>query len=332
VKADPPLVSIGVVTWNSAAVIGDCLASIRAQHHEAIELLVADNASTDGTRRLLEDTTRAGERFYFDVNRGFAAVHNALIERSHGSFYLCVNPDVVLEPDYVTLLVAHVSSADRVGAATGKLLRRDSPATIDSAGIVMLASQRHLDRRSGEPDDRLNEPVEEVFGASGAAALYRRTMLEDVRTFGEYFDEDFFAYREDADLAWRAQLRGWRCLYVPRARALHGRRVTPERRSTLPPEINRYSVRNRFLLRIKNQPPGHFLRFLFPALSRDLTVIGGVLLRERSSIPGLIDVLRLLPRTLRKRREIMARRTLSSAELARWFQSAPREQRAFRRG
>jgi GT2 family glycosyltransferase len=280
---------------------------------------VGDNASTDGTRSRLEPLTAPAERLYFEANRGFAAAHNALIARSRGDFYLCVNPDVVLEPDYAAHLVAALGQAPRAGSATGKLLRRNPPGTIDSAGIVMMPSQRHLDRGADTPDAGRYDREEEVFGASGAAALYRRLMLDDVRILGEYFDEDFFAYREDADLAWRAQLLGWRCLYVPHARAWHGRRVTPERRGRLPPAVNRYSVRNRFLLRIKNQPLGHAIRFLGPALARDLQVVGFVLLRERSSIPGLWDVVRLLPRMLTKRRLIMRRRTLSTRELIRWF-------------
>ena len=120
-------------------------------------------------------------------------------------------------------------------------------------------------------------------------------MLEDVAWQGEFFDHAFFAYREDADLAWRAQWRGWSSLYVPGAIAWHRRRVTPERRSALPAEINRYSVRNRFLLRLKNQSPGLAWRFALPGLRRDALVVGYVLLREWSSIPGLVDVLRLLP-------------------------------------
>jgi GT2 family glycosyltransferase len=190
---------------------------------------------------------------------------------------------------------------------------------IDSTGIVMTRDQRHLDRGAGSADAGQYEHVEEVFGASGAAALYRRAMLEDVKVMGEYFDEDFFAYREDADLAWRARLLGWSCWYVPTALAYHRRRVTPERRANLPPELNRYSVRNRFLLRLKNQPLAHALRFLWPGLLRDVQVIGYVLLREWSSIPGLFDVVRLLPKTARKRREIMSRRSITASELARWF-------------
>ena len=135
----------------------------------------------------------------------------------------------------------------------------------------------------------------------------------------EYFDEDFFAYREDADLAWRAQLLGWNCVYVPDAVARHGRRVTPERRSALPAAINYYSVRNRFLLRMKNQTAGHALRFLLPALARDLQVIGYVLLKERSSIGALGDVLRLWRTTMMKRRAIMARRRRPTSEMIAWF-------------
>jgi hypothetical protein len=99
------------------------------------------------------------------------------------------------------------------------------------------------------------------------------------------------------------------------------RRVTPERRGGLPAGINRGSVRNRFLLRVKNQTPGHALRFLLPALLRDLQVLGYVLLRERTSIPGLADVVRLLPRTLAKRREIMRRRVRPTPQLVAWFRS-----------
>lgn len=318
--AASPLVSVGIVTWNAAADIESCLAAVRAQTHRPSELLVADNASADATRALLERLTHPDERVLFDRNVGFSAAHNTLISRSRGEYYLCLNPDVALDASFVAHLVARLAATPRAGSATGRLLRRDEPGTIDSTGIVMLPSIRHLDRGAGEPDDGRFEHAEEVFGASGAAALYRRAMLDDTRVLGECFDEDFFAYREDADLAWRARLFGWRCLYVPEARAWHGRRVTPERRGALPADINRYSVRNRFLLRIKNQPMGHALRFLLPGLARDAQVVGYVLLREWSSIPGLIDVIRLLPRTLRKRRAIMARRTCSGAELARWFE------------
>lgn len=317
-------VTVGVITWNSARVIEACIGAVRQQRDAPITLRIADNASTDDTRALLERLTTADERQYFPENRGFSAAHNALIAASRDEFYLALNPDVVLQPDFIATLVEAMRRVPRAGSATGKLLRfadASGREVIDSTGIVMLPSQRHLDRGADTEDTGQYARAGEVFGASGAAALYRRAMLEETQIGTEYFDEDFFAYREDADLAWRAQLLGWSCVYVPEAIARHGRRVTPERRAGLPPEINYYSVRNRFLLRVKNQTAGHALRFLVPTLARDLQVIGYVLLREHQSIGALRDVIRLWPRTWAKRRVIMARRLRPTREMIRWFSS-----------
>ncbi len=298
------LVSVGIVTWNAATVLERCLDAVRRQTHDPIEVLVVDNASSDGTPALLGRLTRDRERLLLAENTGFAAAHNRAIERSAGQFYLALNPDVFLETGFVERLVNALVRTPRAGSASGKLCRADAPDRIDSAGIRMLPSQRPLDRGGGALDTGQYDVAEYVFGASGAAALYRRAMLEDCRVAGEIFDEDFFAYREDADLAWRAQLLGWECVYVPEARARHVRHVTSERRATLSAAINRYSVRNRFLL---------------PALWRDLQVIAYVVAREHTSLPAILDVLRLLPRTIMKRREIMRRRRTPSARVDRWF-------------
>ncbi|MBI3263069.1 MAG: glycosyltransferase family 2 protein, partial [Acidobacteria bacterium] len=235
-----------------------------------------------------------------------------------------LNPDVVLSPDFVSAMVAAVEPDRQVGSASGKLLSAVDPRIIDSTGIYMVPSQRHFDRAQGEPDAGQAEQPELVFGCSGAAGFYRREMLEDAAINGEIFDEDFFAYREDADLAWRAQILGWSCLYVPWATALHARRVTPERRAALPGPINRMSVRNRFYLRLKNQTLDQAVRFAVPGLWRDFQVIGYVLLREHASIGGLVEVVRRLPRMWRKRRAIMARRRTRSADLSPWFHTPAR--------
>ncbi|MFN8059830.1 MAG: glycosyltransferase family 2 protein [Vicinamibacterales bacterium] len=316
--------SIGIVTWQSADVIEACLDSVRRLTWPDVEVRVLDNASNDGTRAALERLTTADERLYLPENVGFAAAHNQLIRRSSGEFYLALNPDVELESGFVEPLLDAMAVDPTLGSATGKLVRFEPPGVIDSAGIVMVPSQRHLDRGAGEPDDGRFDRREYVFGASGAAACYRRAMLDDVRVAGEYFDEHFFAYREDADLAWRSQLFGWSCAYVPAARARHRRRVTPERRSSLSADVNRYGVRNRFLLRLKNQPLGHALTFALPTLVRDLQVVGYVLLRERSSVGGLVDVIRLLPEAWAKRQEIQRRRTMSVRALNAWFRQESR--------
>ena len=316
----PPLVSIGIVTFNSADDIDGCVAAVRAQTYQPdIELIIGDNASTDATWAHVSAATISSERTRFDRNTGFSAAHNALIQRSQGAYYIALNPDVTLAPDFVATVVAVLDGDATIGSVSGKLVRRGTPTIIDSTGIVMRREIRHLDRGADEPDTGQFDRDEDVFGASGAAAVYRRAMLDDIAIDGEYFDEDFFAYREDADLAWRAQWRGWRCRYVHAATAVHQRRVTPERRASLPATINRWSVRNRYLLRLKNQSGSLCLRWLLPSLLRDLQVVGYVLLREWSSIPGLLDVVRLWPRTWTKRRQILSSRRVPDADLARWF-------------
>ena len=123
---------------------------------------------------------------------------------------------------------------------------------MDSTGIYFTPMLRHLDRGSQEVDNGHYLNFEYVFGATAAAALYRREMIDDISIHGEFFDSDFFVYREDADVAWRAQLLGWSCLYTPHARGYHVRNVLPGNRRALPAAINMHSVKNRFLMRIKN--------------------------------------------------------------------------------
>jgi GT2 family glycosyltransferase len=251
-------------------------------------------------------------------NVGFAVAHNRLARRYPAPYILFLNPDTVLEPPFLQELVHAMDKDVAAGSATGKLLRFDGK-TLDSTGIVMKRNQRHLDRGSGELDRGQHDSPEPVFGPSGAAALYRYACLEDVAIDGQFFDEDFFAYREDADLAWRCQLMGWHSLYVPTARARHRRHVTPERRSTLSAAINSHSVKNRFLLRVNNITLHHYRRDFWAITRRDLAVIGYVLLREWTSIPALLYVIRHRRRLWRKRQLIQARRRPDSTEVEQWF-------------
>jgi GT2 family glycosyltransferase len=297
-----PCVSIVLVTWNSAHYLQRCFDAIHSQTHPHYEFIVVDNASTDGSAG--HGTIRN------QTNRGFAAAVNQAIAVAEGEFVQLVNPDCFLEPSYIeTLLTAF--DDPQVGSATGKLLREDGSG-IDSMGIRMTRSGRHLDITEETGGG-------EVFGVSGAAAMYRMSFLRDVAVNGEIFDEDFFAYREDADLAWRGRLFGWKAVCEPRAVAHHVRRVTPEVRKSLPPEINMHSVKNRFLLRMKNEGPYLALRNAPFELLRDAVVIGAAMTIERSSLPALQWVWRNRARVLAKRREIQKRRKVSDRELARWF-------------
>lgn len=161
--------------------------------------------------------------------------------------------------------------------------------------------------------------LHEVFGVSGAAAVYRASFLRDVAIHGEVLDEDFHTYREDADLAWRGRVLGWRALFVPDAVAYHVRTVTPQKRRELPPLVNMHSVKNRFLLRLKNESLYLALRNAPFELPRDLVALAAVLTVERTSLPGLGWIWRHRARVLAKRREIQRRRRVSDRELAEWF-------------
>jgi hypothetical protein len=163
---------------------------------------------------------------------------------------LTLNPDVLVEPGFLRALVEAGETDPGTGTVCGKLraigpgfVPLDSP-RIDSTGIYFTPALRHFDRGWHEPDlDSYNQP-EYVFGATAAAALYRRRMIEDVSIDGAFFDPDFFVYREDADVAWRAQLLGWRCLYTPGALAYHVRTLNPWNRRSVPAALNMHSVKN----------------------------------------------------------------------------------------
>jgi GT2 family glycosyltransferase len=328
-------ISVTIVTWNSSRDIVRCLDALAAQSSAPREVVVLDNASSDDSAELVESHPLPVRLLRSDTNQGFTAGHNQAIAETGGAWVLVLNPDVVLAPDFLEQCLAAAADRERVGAVAGKLLRMPQPlpegsshdwsddlwqgGVIDSTGILVTPQCRHLDRGAAEKDRGQFERSEYVFGVSGAAAFYRRKMLDQIAVAGEFFDEDFFSFREDADLSWRSQLMGWDTLYWPEARAFHRRSVTPRRRRKLDPAINRHSVKNRFLLRMKNQTTGHALRFLFPALYRDLLVLGALLTVERSSLPAIPWLWKNRRRVFSKRRDIMSRRTRPEAEVNAWF-------------
>ncbi|HEV7488060.1 MAG TPA: glycosyltransferase family 2 protein [Thermoanaerobaculia bacterium] len=326
------LVSVVIVTWNSAPFLRRCLAALAAQTHPSIELIHVDNASSDDSVAIVRGGARA-THIINDRNRGFSAAVNQAVRVANGEFVLLLNPDAYLEPDYISSLVSALTG---FGMATGKLLQAETK-LVDSKGIRMTRSGRHFDigqgsRESGvgsrkskntlsaSSDPRPPTPDHpEVFGVSGAAAMYRATFIRDVTIGGEFLDEDFFAFREDADVAWRGRLFGWKAIYVPEAIAHHVRSVTPEKRRALSAVINMHGVKNRFLLRLKNEGLYLALRNAPFELTRDLIVILATLTIERSSLPALTWLWKNRGRIMEKRRAIQSRRRVSDRDLAGWF-------------
>ena len=322
-------VSVTIVTYNSGRFIKRCLESVLAQKYDHKEIIVIDNASTDGTIDILEQFEDRCQVVYNGENIGFAAAQNQAIELSSAEWVLTLNPDVLLLPNFIQALVDAGQVDPKVGTVCGKLLTIKSTfdhletPLVDSTGIYFTPMLRHLDRGSQEVDNGHYLNHEYVFGATAAAALYRRSMIDDVAVFGEFFDPDFFVYREDADVAWRAQLFGWRCIYTPNARGYHVRNVLPGNRRALPPEINMHSVKNRFLMRLKNMTGDLYRKNWLSITARDAIVLGCCLVREQSSLKAFFYVAKHWRKVLEKRRVIMNRRRVSDEYLASWFSYAP---------
>ncbi|HZO57089.1 MAG TPA: glycosyltransferase family 2 protein [Bryobacteraceae bacterium] len=319
-------VAVTIVTYNSEWYIRPCLESVLALDPAPEEIVVIDNLSSDGTRTVLREFSDWVKVVCNGANTGFAAGQNQAIALTRADWVLTLNPDVILPPDFLGRLLESGEVGEDMGTLCGKMLSLmpdmtlQTPPLLDSTGIYFTPQLRHFDRGWGEPDNGQYNQREEVFGASAAAALYRRRMIEAVQVEGNFFDPAFFAYREDADVAWRAQLLGWRCEYRPAAHGFHVRQVRPGKRGRNPKLVNMHSVKNRFLMRAKNITWPVWKQCWASTLARDATVVAGCLLHEHDSLPAFWHFVKAMPAALRQRREIMARQSDRAAQIVEWFQ------------
>jgi GT2 family glycosyltransferase len=326
----PATIAVCIVTHDSAADLPGCLAAVGSLRHRPLELVVVDCASTDGSLEDARIHAPAGVPVTFvglPENRGFAGGMNEAIARTGADWVLSLNADARPAPDYLDRLLARalVHPELRVGAVTGRLVRPAGPTgarLLDACGMRLTPNWRHLDRGSGEPDQGQLARPERVFGATGAASLFRRAALLDAAVDGEVFDPRFHSFREDAELCFRLRERGWEILYEPGALCEHRRFNLPERRSAMPAAVNYHSLKNRYLLRLYHQTWGNLARTFFPTLGRDLLALGYVLAKERTSLPAYTWLWRHRRDIGKRRRVIAARRTVPAGALDRWFWQA----------
>lgn len=331
-----PRVAINIVTYNSATTIDACLQGLFRQEYRDFEVSVIDNASRDDTVARVHRWQDRGVRLTVNErNEYFSRAHNCAIDQTNSEFVLALNPDVVIQPDYLSYVLRAFDRSPRVGSVNGKLLlfkagamnpetlslRASADDLIDGAGLMMYRSRRPYLRGNRMPGWKSCLRPQYIFGADAACGAYRRRMLEDVNIGGEYFDEDFVIYREDVDLAWRAQLLGWDSFYVPQAVGYHvrGFHLGQDRRA-VPNELKRHSVKNGWLLLLKNDTMNSLLRYSSHILPYQVKIAAGLVTIEPSSLGALSDVARLLPSMMQKREQIQSRRRKSERQMAAWFE------------
>lgn len=259
----PPRVSVVVTNWNGRKWLSTCLGALAEQTYQNFDVLVVDNGSTDGSVEYLAETFPAVRVIANGSNLGFPAAVNQGIRASEGAYVVTLNNDTSADPGWLAALVDAAESDSRVGMCASKMLFSESPQIINSTGICIDRTAIAWDRLVGEWDDPAETEPVEVFGPCAGAALYRRQMLDEIGLF----DDDFFIYLEDVDLAWRARLAGWRCLHVPAARILHHHSATMVEGS---PFKNFLLGRNKVWLVVKNYPLPSGLLYLPLVLLYDL--------------------------------------------------------------
>lgn len=254
-----PKVSIIIVTRNAIKIIKDCLCSVFAQDFKDFEVIVVDNDSEDGTREFIKKNFPQVRLIENKKNLGFCQANNQGINISQGEYILTLNSDVVLEKKFLNELMREVeNSSSEIGMFSPKILKMDKK-TIYSTGIILTRTRRFCNRGSGEIDYGQYDTRKEIFGSSAASALYKKKILDKIKIGeNEYFDNDFFFLVEDVDLAWRANLKGFKGYFVPSAICYHlgnSSGMNKKRRQYL-------SFRNRYLMLIKNENRDYFFKNL----------------------------------------------------------------------
>lgn len=312
-----PSISAVIPTWNALRFLPACLSALRAQFTPQDEIILVDNNSRDYAGDWAQRYAPDVRVLRLPENLGFAGGTNAGIAAARGDLLLLINDDALAEPGCVEALWTALRDCPQAGAAAGALVFSRRPDLVASAGIRFLGDGVATDLHIGTLVAAMPAEPMAIFGASGGLALLRRAMLEDVGMFAG----EFFSYLEDADLAWRARLRGWGAVLAPGARARHVYSATAGQGSSFK---QRLLGRNRLRLIVRCLP-GPILCACLPAILRYdlLAATYGVLRHQPAIASGRLEALRELPILLSQRRSIQSNRSSSIGDLIAWVEPAP---------
>jgi len=305
------LLSVIIPNWNGAAHLPTCLRALRAQTHPQIEVIVVDNGSADGSQALIRTEFPEVQLIALPENRGFTGACNVGLRAARGAFLALLNNDTEADSCWAAEVVACFARHPEAGMVASKMLLFDQRDTFHTAGDFYTLDGRAGNRGVWQRDVGQFEREEYVFSACGGAAAYRRAMLDQIGLL----DEDFFFSMEDIDLAWRAQLADWRCVYAPRAVVYHKLSATGGGATA-----SFYDGRNALWVIAKNYPiflwRKHWRRILAAQLAtawQALRAWRGA--AARAKLRGMAAGLIGLPKMLRKRRVVQASRRISEAAL-----------------
>ena len=325
----PKKISINIVTYNALKYLPHCLDSIKKQSFSNYEVLILDNNSSDGSIKYIKDNYPEFKIIENKKNLGFAKAHNLGIKKSSGDYVLCLNQDIILDNDFLTNVDQFLDSHLRVASLSGKLYYWDfqnnkKTQQIDSLGIKVHKNFKFSDLNQGEFDsDDFCQEIE-IFGPSGAAPVYRRSALEEIALDGEYFDEDFFMYKEDIDLAFRLHLAGWFSYFLPQAQAYHDRTLKSDQhliknRRQRSQISNYYSYRNHLFVLLKNLDVKIFLKYFFYISFFEFVKLGYILIFEPKNVIAALDFLGKSAKVFSKRKLIQNSKKVGSSFTEHWI-------------
>lgn len=306
-QASPPApgtyqVAVVITNWNGCRYLETCLRSMFAQDYQDFKVYVVDNASTDDSVAMVRRYFPQVELLQNDSNLGLCTANNRGILTTQAEFVLILNNDTELRPDCLGQLVRALQADPRLGMGASKMLLTQPRDMVESAGIIVDRAGIAWGLESGTFHTSGSTAPEPVFGACGGAALYRRAMLLEIGLF----DEDFFVYFEDADVAWRGQWAGWQCVYVPGAITYHAHSATIKEGS---PFKTRLLGRNKVWMICKSYPWPYLLWYSPLIVAFELMSIGFAVTTRRGlpALQGRWEALRTLGRMLAKRRQMVRR-------------------------
>ena len=343
------LVSVLMPSYRDVQLVERSLPRILEGSKCDLEVVVLNNDSDQAVqvRRLVHGMDDPRVRVLdLDHQAGFSKAINAGIEATRGELVFFANSDLFVADGYLDRIARFLEGHQRAACAAGKILRYElhtgrETDIIDTTGHTIGRNRRAIDRGENERDVGQYEREEQVFGVSGAALVVRRDALEAIRVRGEYLDESFDMYKDDVDLCWRLRLAGWECWHVPRAVAYHARTshglgdmayvsalsAFHENEKRKPRRVRINSMRNQWLMLVKNDDLANLARDLPYVLGREALVLGhNLVFAPRDTASALRQFFRALPRAFASRRIIKAGQSIPPSEIRRWFVSQRRQQ------